>query len=61
MFGEKGLPKRVRERRERMKELFGSPGKASGLLLRIGQCLFAAASIGVMASASGFSTATAFW
>lgn len=43
-----------------MKELFGSPGKASGLLLRIGQCLFAAASIGVMASASGFSTATAF-
>ncbi|KAI5670599.1 hypothetical protein M9H77_10963 [Catharanthus roseus] len=43
-----------------MKELFGSPGKASGLCLRIGQCLFAAASLGVMASASGFSTATAF-
>lgn len=44
-----------------MKELFGSPGKLSGLCLRIGQCLFAAASLGVMASASGFSTATAFW
>ncbi|KAL6980600.1 hypothetical protein U1Q18_022239 [Sarracenia purpurea var. burkii] len=43
-----------------MKDLFGSPGKLSGLLLRIGQCLFAAASIGVMASASGFSSTTAF-
>lgn len=44
-----------------MKELFGSPGKKSGLILRIGQCVLAAASIGVMASASGFSTTTAFW
>ncbi|XP_073288339.1 CASP-like protein 5B1 [Primulina huaijiensis] len=43
-----------------MKELFGSPGKKSGLILRIGQCFFAAASIGIMASASGFSTTTAF-
>ncbi|XAR66238.1 hypothetical protein NMG60_11012393 [Bertholletia excelsa] len=43
-----------------MKDLFGSPGKVSGLVLRIGQCLFAAASIGVMASASGFSSTTAF-
>ncbi|KAH7854152.1 hypothetical protein Vadar_010779 [Vaccinium darrowii] len=43
-----------------MKYLFGSPGKVSGLVLRIGQCLFASASIGVMASASGFSTTTAF-
>ncbi|KAK2968549.1 hypothetical protein RJ640_009394 [Escallonia rubra] len=43
-----------------MKELFGSPGKVSGLVLRIGQCLFAAASIVVMASASGFSSTTAF-
>ncbi|KAG5557847.1 hypothetical protein RHGRI_007926 [Rhododendron griersonianum] len=43
-----------------MKDLFGSPGKVSGLLLRIGQCLFASASIGVLASASGFSTTTAF-
>ncbi|XP_052203141.1 CASP-like protein 5B2 [Diospyros lotus] len=43
-----------------MKDLLGSPGKVSGLILRIGQCLFAAASIGVMASASGFSSSTAF-
>ncbi|XP_059628080.1 CASP-like protein 5B1 [Cornus florida] len=43
-----------------MKDLFGSPGKVSGLVLRIGQCLFAAASIVVMATASGFSTITAF-
>ncbi|CAB4270840.1 unnamed protein product [Prunus armeniaca] len=34
--------------REGMKEVFGSPGKVSGLALRIGQCSFAAASIGVM-------------
>ncbi|XP_022747169.1 CASP-like protein 5B2 [Durio zibethinus] len=40
--------------------LFGSPGKLSGLLLRIGQCLFAAASIGVMVSSHGFSNSTAF-
>ncbi|KAK9283039.1 hypothetical protein L1049_011267 [Liquidambar formosana] len=43
-----------------MKDLYGSPGKVSGLLLRIGQCVFAAASIGVMVSASGFSSYTAF-
>ncbi|CAA3010097.1 CASP-like protein 5B1 [Olea europaea var. sylvestris] len=43
-----------------MKKPFGSPGKASGLILRIGQCLFSTASIGVMTSASGFSTVTAF-
>nr|GLL20887.1 CASP-like protein 5B2 [Ipomoea trifida] len=43
-----------------MKVMFGRPGKASGLVLRIGQCGFAAASLGVMASASGFSIATAF-
>uniref|UniRef100_A0A5B7AWS0 CASP-like protein n=1 Tax=Davidia involucrata TaxID=16924 RepID=A0A5B7AWS0_DAVIN len=43
-----------------MKDLFGSPGKVSGLVLRIGQCLFATASIVVMASASGFSITTAF-
>lgn len=49
-------------RKERkMKELIGSPGKVSGLVLRLGQCGFAAASIGVMASASGFSSYTAFW
>nr|GMC95985.1 CASP-like protein 5B1 [Ipomoea batatas]GMD02041.1 CASP-like protein 5B1 [Ipomoea batatas] len=43
-----------------MKVLFGSPGTVSGLSLRIGQSVFAAVSIVVMASASGFSTATAF-
>lgn len=44
-----------------MKEVFGSPGKVSGLALRIGQCSFAAASIGVMVSAHGFFNSTAFW
>ncbi|KAI7732847.1 hypothetical protein M8C21_000502 [Ambrosia artemisiifolia] len=43
-----------------MKSLFGSPGKVSGLVLRISQCLFASASLAVMSSASGFSTATSF-
>ncbi|OVA15571.1 Uncharacterized protein family UPF0497 [Macleaya cordata] len=43
-----------------MKNLVGSPGTLSGLLLRIGQCMFAAASIGAMASAFGFSNYTAF-
>ncbi|KAK9913609.1 hypothetical protein M0R45_037419 [Rubus argutus] len=43
-----------------MKDMFGSPGKISGLVLRIGQCSFAAASIGVMASAHGFFNSTAF-
>ncbi|GLT75845.1 hypothetical protein SLA2020_475390 [Shorea laevis] len=43
-----------------MKELLGSPGSRSSLALRIGQCTFAAASIAVMASASSFSTYTAF-
>ncbi|KAF8402978.1 hypothetical protein HHK36_011071 [Tetracentron sinense] len=43
-----------------MKDLVGRPGTVSGLLLRIGQCLFAAASIGAMASAKGFSNYTAF-
>ena len=32
-----------------------------GLALRIGQCCFAAAAIGVMLSAHGFFNATAFW
>lgn len=43
-----------------MKNLLGSPGTVSGLMLRIGQCLFASASIGVMVSAMGFSNYTAF-
>lgn len=44
-----------------MKDLLGSPGTVCGLMLRIGQCLFAAASIGVMVSAAGFSSFTAYW
>ncbi|XP_052174129.1 CASP-like protein 5B2 [Diospyros lotus] len=43
-----------------MKELLGRPGTVSGLVLRIGQCFFAASSIGVMVSAFGFSSYTAF-
>lgn len=44
-----------------MKEVFGSPGKVSGLALRVGQFSFAAASIGFMVSAPGFFNSTAFW
>ncbi|CAH1451142.1 unnamed protein product [Lactuca virosa] len=43
-----------------MKRCFGTPGIASGLVLRIFQCLFASASIAVMAASSGFSSATSF-
>ncbi|WOL09293.1 CASP-like protein 5B3 [Canna indica] len=43
-----------------MKVVVGSPGTWSGLLLRVGQCAFAGASIGVMLSAYGFSNYTAF-
>ncbi|GMN41425.1 hypothetical protein TIFTF001_010647 [Ficus carica] len=43
-----------------MKEMFGSPGKVSGLALRMGQFSFAAASIGTMISAPGFFNSTAF-
>ncbi|EYU41762.1 hypothetical protein ABFS83_10G028600 [Erythranthe nasuta] len=43
-----------------MKDLLGSPGSVSGLLLRTGQCFFAASSIGVMVSAIGFSNFTAY-
>lgn len=44
-----------------MKKLIGSPGNVSGLILRIAQFLCAAASIGGMVSARGFSGYTAFW
>jgi len=44
-----------------MKKLLGGPGTVCGLLLRIGQCASAAASIGVMVSAKEFSVHTAFW
>ncbi|XP_077238910.1 CASP-like protein 5B1 [Tasmannia lanceolata] len=43
-----------------MKSLIGGPGTVTGLLLRIGQCIFAAASIGAMVSSSGFSNYSAF-
>ncbi|KAG0468211.1 hypothetical protein HPP92_017539 [Vanilla planifolia] len=43
-----------------MKIVFGTPGTVSGLLLRCAQCLFAGASIGIMAAAVGFSNYTAF-
>ncbi|XP_077217315.1 CASP-like protein 5B2 [Tasmannia lanceolata] len=43
-----------------MKSLVGGPGTVTGLLLRTGQCLFAAASIGAMVSSSGFSNYSAF-
>ncbi|XP_024028266.1 CASP-like protein 5B2 isoform X2 [Morus notabilis] len=43
-----------------MKQLVGRPGSGSGLVLRLGQASCAAASIGLMVSASGFATFTAF-
>ncbi|KAL1200562.1 CASP-like protein 5B1 [Cardamine amara subsp. amara] len=43
-----------------MMKMIGSPGSMSGLILRLGQCATAAASIGVMVSALGFSNYTAF-
>ncbi|KAF7825624.1 CASP-like protein 5B2 [Senna tora] len=44
-----------------MKRLLGGPGTITGLILRLGQCAFGAASIGVMVTALGFSSYTAFW
>ena len=44
-----------------MKEIIGGPGTVSGLLLRIGQCVFAAASISIMTSATEFASYTSFW
>ncbi|KAG5379596.1 hypothetical protein IGI04_027438 [Brassica rapa subsp. trilocularis] len=44
-----------------MKKIIGGPGTVCGLLLRIGQCASAAASIGVMLSSTEFYTRTAFW
>lgn len=43
-----------------MKRSFGAPGVTSGLVLRILQSLFAAASVLVMASSSGFASSTSF-
>ncbi|XP_019196014.1 PREDICTED: CASP-like protein 5B1 [Ipomoea nil] len=44
-----------------MRDMFGGLGKMSGLYLRILQCMFAAASVGVMTSASRFTRWTSFW
>ncbi|KAL8167901.1 hypothetical protein V2J09_009400 [Rumex salicifolius] len=44
-----------------MKEVIGSPGTKSGLVLRLGQFMFAAASLGVMVDSTGFASYTAFW
>uniref|UniRef100_A0A9I9CTI4 CASP-like protein n=1 Tax=Cucumis melo TaxID=3656 RepID=A0A9I9CTI4_CUCME len=41
-------------------EMFGSPGRMSGLVLRCAQWLFAAVSIGFMVTAPGFFNSTAF-
>ncbi|KAK7259958.1 hypothetical protein RIF29_25596 [Crotalaria pallida] len=43
-----------------MKRLLGGPGTMSGLLLRLGQCAFGGASIGLMVTSRGFSGYTAF-
>ncbi|KAK9986411.1 hypothetical protein SO802_031362 [Lithocarpus litseifolius] len=43
-----------------MKKLIGRPGSVSGLALRLGQCGFAAAAIGVMVTSPGFSSVTAY-
>ncbi|KAI3939107.1 hypothetical protein MKX01_001975 [Papaver californicum] len=43
-----------------MKILIGGPGSISGLTLKLGEFLFASASIGVMVSAYGFSSYTAY-
>ncbi|XP_040972924.1 CASP-like protein 5B1 [Gossypium hirsutum] len=47
--------------RNKMKVSIGSPGMVSGLMLKIYQCAFPAASIAVMVSASDFSSYTALW
>ncbi|XP_019156872.1 PREDICTED: CASP-like protein 5B2 [Ipomoea nil] len=44
-----------------MRDLFGGLGKPSGLLLRILQCVSAAASAEVMALASHFTSCISFW
>ncbi|KAF3342104.1 CASP-like protein [Carex littledalei] len=51
---------KIEDMTERMKDFFGSPGTWTGFALRSAQCGFAAASVGVMASANSFSNYTAF-
>ncbi|RVX13737.1 CASP-like protein 5B2 [Vitis vinifera] len=44
-----------------MNMLFGGPGSMSGFVLRLGQCLFAASSIGMMVFASEVPINRTFW
>ena len=44
-----------------MKHIMGSPGKPSGLALRVSQFVCAAGSLAAMLSAFGFSNYSAFW
>lgn len=44
-----------------MRVFAGTPGTATGLFLRIAQCIFAAGSIASMASTHSFFNFTAFW
>ena len=44
-----------------MNMLFGGPGSTSGFVLRLGQCLFAASSIGMMVFASEVPINRTFW
>jgi len=46
---------------EKMKDFPGTPGTFTGLVLRVSQCLFAAASIASMATSHNFFKITAFW
>ncbi|KAL1330804.1 hypothetical protein HN51_048050 [Arachis hypogaea] len=43
-----------------MKRMVGGPGTRSGFFLRLGQCAFGCASIGLMVTAAEFSNFTAF-
>ena len=47
--------------RVRMKDVQGMPGTPGGLALRVGQFVFAAAALVVMATTSDFPSVTAFW
>ncbi|CAH9113248.1 unnamed protein product [Cuscuta europaea] len=43
-----------------MRQMFGGPGKISGLVLRIFQCIFAAVSVSISFSAPGLTEVTPF-
>lgn len=48
-------------KREMIVDIPGTPGTFTGLVLRISQCVFAAASISYMVSSGAFFNYTAFW